>query len=377
LYHKSTYKSIYQTVRVDNVKGEGSPSRLEGYTSDYMQQRLANTFLGAFVVELARLRPVAANAVVIAIALAAYRALPLSLIGAPSVLWSILFFASILYLLGHSQVALIRGPRTSKGELVLSLCRKILKEEWSATTADERLALRVVAVKFFFIPLMLSFIITNGTDLYMLLTSLPARAGTEGLISMLAFNTTWYPLLFNALLLTDVSFFMFGYLVDHAVFGNVIRSVDSTFLGWTSALICYPPINSATNAVLGWYASDSNGPFRIEWEIFAFNLLALALFCIYVWATVALGTRCSNLTNRGIVDRGPYAYVRHPAYAAKNAVWLISVVPLLSIVAYASALSWAGIYYLRAITEERHLSQDPEYLAYKAKVKWRFVPYIW
>ena len=32
------------------------------------------------------------------------------------------------------------------------------------------------------------------------------------------------------------------------------------------------------------------------------------------------------------------------------------------------------IYYWRAITEERHLSRDPEYRKYMAKVPYRFIP---
>jgi protein-S-isoprenylcysteine O-methyltransferase Ste14 len=35
---------------------------------------------------------------------------------------------------------------------------------------------------------------------------------------------------------------------------------------------------------------------------------------------------------------------------------------------------WSFIYFLRAITEERHLSNDPEYVAYAQKVRYRFIP---
>ena len=33
-----------------------------------------------------------------------------------------------------------------------------------------------------------------------------------------------------------------------------------------------------------------------------------------------------------------------------------------------------GMYYMRAITEERHLRRDPEYRAYMKKVPYRFIP---
>lgn len=342
-----------------------------------MQRRTVNAATHVLAEELMRLRPVAANAVVIFCALLLYKLIPLSLIDAPASLWDTLFLIAVVYLVGYAAWTILWGSAESKGELVLSLCVKILRERWELTTPQERLALRAVAVKFIYIPLMVAFIITNAGLVYRYLPSLFASGNIGALLSISAFNTAWYPVLFYSLIVIDVSYFAFGYIVDHAFFGNVIKSVDTTFLGWASALACYPPFNSATASMLGWYASDMNGPFSSEWAVFAFNIVASILFAVYVWATVSLGTKCSNLTNRGIVCTGAYAYVRHPAYAAKNAVWLLSVLPLMNVAAYASALAWAGVYYVRAITEERHLSQDPDYLAYKAKVKWRFVPYIW
>ena len=113
------------------------------------------------------------------------------------------------------------------------------------------------------------------------------------------------------------------------------------------------------------------------------RLAVLALFAIYVSATVALGAKCSNLTNRGIVSRGPYAIVRHPAYIAKNLAWWVTVIPVLHITnpAHAAGIvmsmgAWTLIYFLRAITEERHLLADPEYQEYAKKVKYRFIPHV-
>ena len=51
---------------------------------------------------------------------------------------------------------------------------------------------------------------------------------------------------------------------------------------------------------------------------------------IYAWATVAFGPRFSNLTNRGILTHGPYRFTRHPAYLAKNCLWWLTTVPVLT-----------------------------------------------
>ena len=57
------------------------------------------------------------------------------------------------------------------------------------------------------------------------------------------------------------------------------------------------------------------------------NITLLLAMTVFAWSSVALGFKASNLTNRGIVSRGPYAFVRHPAYAAKNLAWWIGAVP--------------------------------------------------
>jgi protein-S-isoprenylcysteine O-methyltransferase Ste14 len=40
-------------------------------------------------------------------------------------------------------------------------------------------------------------------------------------------------------------------------------------------------------------------------------------------------------------------------------------------------VAWATIYFLRAITEERFLGKDPEYVAYCQRVKYRFIPGVY
>ena len=87
---------------------------------------------------------------------------------------------------------------------------------------------------------------------------------------------------------------------------------------------------------------------------------------------MAFGLRFSNLTHRGIITHGPYAWTRHPAYLSKNLFWWLSTMPLLTVsgsLADAARNTLlmgvvAGVYYWRARTEERHLGADPAYRAY-------------
>lgn len=80
---------------------------------------------------------------------------------------------------------------------------------------------------------------------------------------------------------------------------------------------------------------------------------------------------------RALVVRGPYAWLRHPAYASE----------LVMTVAAGAAIAWwaaLGVGVLAALTlapriarEERVLARDPEWRAYASGVRWRLIPGIW
>jgi protein-S-isoprenylcysteine O-methyltransferase Ste14 len=100
--------------------------------------------------------------------------------------------------------------------------------------------------------------------------------------------------------------------------------------------------------------------------------MIIALLVVYSWSTVVFGLRFSNLTHRGIITNGPYRWVRHPAYVSKcMSWWLISVpfIPAGGDLLEAGRLCLLllllnGVYAMRAWTEERHLSRDPDYVRY-------------
>lgn len=238
---------------------------------------------------------------------------------------------------------------------------------------EEKVALMFVLVKIFFLPLMIQFLYNNYSSLTAGLNSIESL---KVLFSIAGFNNVLFPLLFSLLLFIDTAIFTFGYLVESKLLGSRVRSVEPTALGWIVALMCYPPFSGLTNNYAGWYANDYVYVASPDMT-FAFRLAVLVLMAVYAWASVALGPKASNLTNRGIVARGPYRYVRHPAYIAKNLAWWVTVIPVFSLAAVLSMAFWSLIYFLRAITEERHLIRDPDYQAYCRKVRWRFIPKVY
>ena len=241
----------------------------------------------------------------------------------------------------------------------------------SLISKDEKVSLLFYLVKLYFTPVMIGFLIGNTTSFAQFLSNSNSFAITkENILG------AYFHLIFYSILILDTLIFAFGYLFESPKFKNVVKSVEPTALGWMAAIICYPPINSLTGNILGWYSADFGDFKNIDLNLAA-GFISLLLFSIYVWASIALWTKASNLTNRGIVSKGPYKYVRHPAYISKNLSWWIMGIPFIQasgFIAIFSLSAWTIIYFVRAITEERHLSQDPDYIEYTKKVKYMFVP---
>lgn len=239
----------------------------------------------------------------------------------------------------------------------------------------EKTAILFLLVKIFFLPVMINFMFGNWANMM----ESWGKAGSAVDINALLLGAV-FPFLTALVFFVDTIYFTFGYAVEYPVIGNEVRSVEPTFFGWVIALICYPPFNGLMDNYLVW-AADGNATVASLFATYVIRIAALGFLWLYLWPTFALGTRASNLTNRGIVTRGPYAYIRHPAYVGKTFGWWVTSIPFLLepgkfLLGALSMTVWMLIYFFRALTEERHLSADPEYQEYCRKVPWRFIPYI-
>lgn len=176
--------------------------------------------------------------------------------------------------------------------------------------------------------------------------------------------------------------FTISYLTEFAFLKNKIKSVDITPLGIISCIICYQPIRAlAQEFIVGYpnsHVSVNNLTFRT-----ILNILIVLVSLISLIAIARLGTKAGNLTNRGIVTKFPYNIVRHPNYAMDICIIIITSLPIYAMPEFSilekvlmtlGFIFWIFIYYVRAITEERHLIKDPEYKEYVKKVKYRFIP---
>ena len=222
----------------------------------------------------------------------------------------------------------------------------------------EKVAMLFMLVKVFYLPLLVQFFIGNFT-------------------SLIKWNSfQWYPFIFTLMFTIDTFVYAAAYAFEFKELKNVVKSVEPTFFGWFVALICYPPFNGWVGKYVAWGANDYVSFWNPTWTLIMRIIIVFLLF-IYVAATVALGPKSSNLTNRGIVSRFPYNIIRHPAYISKNLLWWATLLPVIKWQFALGMTVWSLIYFFRAITEENHLSQDFDYVRYKWKVKYKFIPFVY
>ncbi|MBI5534883.1 MAG: hypothetical protein HY898_19305 [Deltaproteobacteria bacterium] len=145
------------------------------------------------------------------------------------------------------------------------------------------------------------------------------------------------------------------------------RAVDRSLWRQAVALIAF----FSGMAFIGQPTSGGETAARVsEGLTFASNLLGLATL-------LNLGRSFGILIAlRKVRTGGLYSIVRHPMYGTDILLrvgFLVSHVTPLTVALF---LVSSGCYVYRAMLEEKFLSQDPEYVEYMKRVRWRFIPFI-
>lgn len=217
---------------------------------------------------------------------------------------------------------------------------------------------RLWGLKAFFIPL-------YAMSLYALLNLAYANP--------LSSPVAWLTLAVTYAYTIDLSFGLSGYLMASNSLVPTIRSTQTRLTGWIVCLLCYGPVMShwpdfeaVVLREISWPATLTGDPLLL-----AAAAAMLALLVLYVWATVCFGLRFCNLSNRGLISHGPYRLMKHPAYFAHAAnAWIITLVFMpaagieLSLSQLLVPVAFTLLYWLRSVTEEQHMREDPDYVAY-------------
>lgn len=260
-----------------------------------------------------------------------------------------------------AYVAFVDGRMRAPRDAYWQLGRCVLGRFQDARRADLAGHARAWLVKAYFVPLMVVYLHRSVG----FVVSFDLGALTWG-------NERLYSLAHEGIFLLDLAFCVAGYLLSLRLWDTHTRSAEPTMLGWVAALLCYQPFFSMFERNYLAYGGPGFGAALADAP--ALRSLCggtiLTLLAIYVLSTVAFGVRFSNLTHRGILTGGPYRFTKHPAYVSKNLAWWLMSMPF-AVAGPGEALRRSvlllllnGVYFLRARTEERHLSRDPRYVEY-------------
>jgi len=308
--------------------------------------------------------------------------------GEYSIIYQTIHFSGksfFLFIIGLYALLLIpfyiKYTSPSKALILYQYISKKWKHSETPWTKKETNAILSWIVKWFFGPMMLTSLLEYGNIGYVFFTT----TVFPSFLSRQFFDTFLYPTLLSIIFLVDLVPFVLGYCLEGKLFNNTIRSVNPYLWAWCFALLCYYPFYQMFSLFL-WSVTHTYPYFHNTYVHIFFCSLLLIFIGIYARASPTLGLKASNLTNRWIVSHGPYKYIRHPAYVCKNIARWIGILPFLT-QAIADANIWrfvalilgisgvSFVYYMRALSEEWHLNEDPEYIQYKKKVPHRFFPW--
>lgn len=252
-----------------------------------------------------------------------------------------------------------KNPRDGSWEMGQLLMGRVAGRDWAVI----KTYVLGWAIKAFFLPIMAGPFLSVGSGL-----------AASGVDFYLRSQVQVYFLIFQIVLFLDLAVAVLGYMLTLRIFDSHIRSVNPLAWGWVVTIACYYPFWSL--GIGNWF-SYGDGNNWVDWLGGDMTLLLIwgavlsGLKITWLWANASFGLRFSNLTHRGILTGGPFRFSKHPSYLSKNLAWWLISMPFLTAAGWEvaalnclSLLAINTVYFLRARAEEKHLSEDPTYVAY-------------
>ena len=116
----------------------------------------------------------------------------------------------------------------------------------------------------------------------------------------------------------------------------------------------------------------------VVWMAVAVFLLSYLMYAEVMRENACLSRTVEVQEGQKVVDRGLYGVVRHPMYTATILLFLSMPLILGSLISFAIMLLYIPLIALRIRNEEQLLERELDgYIAYKQRVRYKVLPYIW
>jgi protein-S-isoprenylcysteine O-methyltransferase Ste14 len=107
------------------------------------------------------------------------------------------------------------------------------------------------------------------------------------------------------------------------------------------------------------------------------DFLALVSLAIAVFARLSLGRNIGFVpAQREIVTSWAYTVVRHPIYGGVFVSMAGAVLRGYSLRNLVVTAIGASLFVIKSFMEEEFLRQDPAYVEYMRRVRWRWIPFV-
>ncbi|MBQ6562555.1 MAG: isoprenylcysteine carboxylmethyltransferase family protein [Clostridiales bacterium] len=149
---------------------------------------------------------------------------------------------------------------------------------------------------------------------------------------------------------------------------------QKTVIGLSALMFLAAFVTAGLNYRFGWIVLPS----WVPWAAAVLFLAAYALYAEVLRENVWLSRTIKVQENQKVVDTGLYGVVRHPMYMTTLLLFLSMPLVLGSLISFFIMLLYFPIIAKRIRNEEEVLDRELEgYRAYRERVKYRVIPFIW
>ncbi len=170
----------------------------------------------------------------------------------------------------------------------------------------------------------------------------------------------------------------YGHTVVSILWKRVpVRNIDFTPVAWIVNAMCYGPLLGGVVYRMHGAPPVVVDPSLTAGPAWALQLVAeLLLNLLYTLSIWNLGTRFGVMVDKGVQTRGFYSFVRHPSYTLEALMFVtLGLTGYATPMHYAIALVWPVKYFLRSERDDQFMgASNPDYVAYREKVRWRYIP---
>ena len=168
----------------------------------------------------------------------------------------------------------------------------------------------------------------------------------------------------------------YGHTMLTSLFTSSIRNVDFTLMGWFTTMICYGPL---LGVVIWRFMPELHGLDPVYTDGPWFWLVKIStvwLNLLYTLSIFNLGKRFGVMVDKGLVDWGFYTVVRHPSYTLESLMFVcMEMVGFTTVGPWIAASVFILEYYFRSEREDDFMgSSNPDYVEYRDRVRWRYIP---